>query len=94
MESQVENLVIQSQEQYFGKYRAFVVENDDLEKRARVKLRIPSIMGEEVTHWAEACLPFGGLTDQGFFLVPEIGAQVWVEFEAGNVNCPIWTGTT
>lgn len=94
MESQIENLVIQSQEQYFGKYRALVVDNDDPEKRARVTLRVPSIMGDEVTHWAEPCLPFGGLAEQGFFLVPEIDAHVWVEFEAGDINFPIWTGTT
>ena len=94
MYSQIKKLVIDSQEKYFGKYRALVADNKDPEKRARLKLLIPSIMGNEVTHWAEACLPFGGLTDQGFFLVPEVDSQVWVEFEAGSINHPIWTGTT
>lgn len=95
MDSSIEKLVTQSQEQFFGKYRGLVVDNQDPENRARVTLQVPSIMGNEaVTHWAEPCLPFGGLADQGFFLVPEIGAQVWVEFEAGNINHPIWTGTT
>lgn len=95
MESPVENLVIRSQERYYGKYRGLVVDNDDPENRARVTLQVPSIMGNEaVTHWAEPCLPFGGLAGQGLFMVPEIGAQVWVEFEAGNINHPIWTGTT
>jgi len=49
---------------------------------------------ETQSHWAEPCLPFGGLTDQGFFMVPEVGAQVWIEFEEGQVHKPIWTGTT
>ncbi len=93
MEAEVNRLLTRSQEQYFGKYRGFVVDNDDPDNRARVTLAVPSILGDEVTLWAEPCLPFGGLSDQGFFLVPEAGAQVWVEFEEGNVSKPIWTGT-
>lgn len=94
MEEQVQRLVSRSQEQYFGKYRGLVVDNQDPENRARVTLRVPEVLGSEmVSHWAEPCLPFGGLADQGLFMVPEIGAQVWVEFEAGNVSKPIWTGT-
>ena len=95
MDATVERIVTQSQEKFFGKYRGLVVDNQDPENRARVTLQIPSIMGNEaITHWAEPCLPFGGLADQGLFMVPEVGAQVWVEFEAGNINHPIWTGTT
>ena len=95
MESSIENLVTRSQEKYYGKYRGLVVDNQDPEKRARVTLQVPAIMGNEaVTHWAEPCLPFGGLVDQGLFLVPEVGSQVWVDFEAGDINHPIWTGTT
>jgi uncharacterized protein involved in type VI secretion and phage assembly len=94
MDGQVQQLVTRVQEQYFGKYRGLVVDNADPENRARVTLQVPEVLGSEaVSHWAEPCLPFGGLADQGMFLVPEVGAQVWVEFEAGNVNKPIWTGT-
>jgi hypothetical protein len=28
----------------------------------------------------------------GFFFIPEVGDRVWVEFVAGDINCPIWTG--
>ncbi len=93
METEVNRLVTRSQETYFGKYRGFVTDNEDPDKRARVKLIIPSVLGEQVSHWAEPCLPFGGLADQGLFLVPEVDAQIWVEFEEGNVSKPIWTGT-
>ena len=94
MEEQVQRIVTQAQERYFGKYRGLVVDNQDPENRARVTLQVPEVLGNElVSHWAEPCLPFGGLADQGLFLVPEIGAQVWVEFEAGNLDKPIWTGT-
>jgi uncharacterized protein involved in type VI secretion and phage assembly len=95
MESAVKSLITQSQEKHYGKYRGEVIDNEDPEKRARVRLYVPTILGSEVeSHWAEPCLPFGGLADQGLFMVPEIGAELWVEFEAGNINHPIWTGTT
>ena len=95
MDKQIQQLIIQSQEKFFGKYRGIVNDNQDPENRARIIILIPSVLGAEaVSHWAEPCLPFGGLADQGFFMVPEIGAQVWVEFEEGNISKPIWTGTT
>ena len=93
MEELLLKLAKQFQNKYFGKYRGFVVDNDDPEQRGRLRLSVPSVLGEAQTGWALPCLPFGGLADQGFFMVPEAGAQVWVEFEAGNISQPIWTGT-
>lgn len=77
----------------YGKYRGFVTDNDDPQRLARVRLRVPSLLGEAETGWALPCLPCGGLSNRGLFTVPEIGAQVWVEFEGGNPDFPIWTGT-
>ncbi|MCB1125260.1 MAG: phage tail protein, partial [Verrucomicrobiae bacterium] len=77
----------------FGKYRGFVVDNDDPQRLARVTLRVPALLGDAETGWALPCLPCGGLANQGFFTVPPVGAQVWVEFEGGNMDFPIWTGT-
>jgi len=77
----------------YGKYRGFVTDNSDSEKRGRVKLRVPSVLGTAETDWALPCFPFGGAADHGFFMVPEVGAQVWVEFEEGDPSLPIWTGT-
>lgn len=78
---------------YYGKYRGFVVDNADPDNLGRVTVRVPSVLGNEVSGWALPCAPFGGLDGQGLFLVPEIGAQLWIEFEEGNPNKPIWTGT-
>ena len=86
-------LARQYRNRYYGKYRGFVTDNDDPEQRGRLRLMVPSVLGEAPTGWALPSLPFGGLADQGLFMVPEVDAQVWVEFEAGNVNLPIWTGT-
>jgi uncharacterized protein involved in type VI secretion and phage assembly len=77
----------------FGKYRGFVSDNADPDKLARVKLRVPALLGDAQTGWALPCLPCGGLSQQGLFSVAGVGAQVWVEFEGGNLDFPIWSGT-
>lgn len=84
---------IQTRRNYFGKYRGFVVDNEDPLSRGRLLVTVPSVMGTESTSWALPCLPFGGLADQGMFVLPDVGAQVWVEFEEGNISNPIWTGS-
>ena len=87
-------LVEKIEGRFYGKYRAVVVDNSDPENRGRLKLRIPSVLGADiVSGWALPCLPYGGAPDQGFFFIPEVDATVWVEFEAGNLDYPIWVGT-
>jgi len=93
MEEELVRLLREARGKHFGKYRGFVVDNADPDKKARVRAKVPSLFGDETLAWALPCLPFGGAADQGFFTVPEIGAQLWVEFEGGDRNFPIWTGT-
>ncbi|WDP91217.1 MAG: phage tail protein [Desulfobacter sp.] len=78
---------------YYGKYRGVVTDNNDPENLGRLRVRVPALLGETETGWALPCLPFGGLADQGSFSLPELDARVWVEFEAGDLHHPIWTGT-
>jgi uncharacterized protein involved in type VI secretion and phage assembly len=93
MEHTVVRLARQAAERRYGKYRGFVVDNADPQKRARLKLRVPSVLGEQESDWALPCLPFGGFADQGLFAVPVVDAQVWVEFEEGDLHRPLWVGT-
>ena len=94
LERVVANLVQRVEHRFFGKYRGFVVDNADPEQVGRLKLRVPSVLGNEiVTGWAMPCVPYGGDANQGFLFVPEVGAGVWVEFEAGDLEFPIWVGT-
>jgi uncharacterized protein involved in type VI secretion and phage assembly len=92
MDSVAAQTIERTQGRYYGKYRGFVVDNQDPDKRGRLRLRVPSVLASEVSAWALPCLPFGGLADQGFFMIPEVDAQIWVEFEEGNLHAPIWTG--
>lgn len=93
MEHLVTDLIRQVQKKYYGKYRGSVTDNQDPEKRGRLRLRVPSVLGDTETDWALPCFPFGGLMNQGWFFVPEPEAQVWVEFEEGELSQPLWTGT-
>jgi len=93
METVVANLVQKVERRFYGKYRGFVVDNADPEHLGRLKLRIPSVLGDDVvTGWAMPCVPYGGDADQGFFFIPEPKAGLWVEFEEGDLEFPIWVG--
>lgn len=78
---------------FYGKYRGLVVDNADPEKLGRLKVQVPSVLGNSVVSgWALPCVPYGGDADQGFLFIPEVGAGVWVEFEEGDLEFPIWVG--
>jgi len=81
-------------QKYFGKYRGTVLNNVDPELRGRLMLNVPDVLGAIPSSWAEPCVPLEGPTGppMGVYLVPPIGAGVWVEFEGGNPDYPIWSG--
>ncbi len=78
---------------FFGKYEGVVTDNADPLQIGRIRARIPAVLGEDVeSGWALPCAPFGGGRDRGFLFVPEVGDTVWMEFAAGDVSRPIWSG--
>lgn len=76
---------------FFGKYRGKVVNNFDPMGRGRLQVIVPEVLGPSVLVWALPCVPFAG-PKVGFHTMPPIDANVWVEFEAGNLRQPIWAG--
>jgi uncharacterized protein involved in type VI secretion and phage assembly len=76
---------------YYGKYRGVVVSNIDPKQMGRITVMVPDVSNVNLSTWAMPCLPLGGI-QMGVFAVPPIGAGVWVEFERGDPNYPIWTG--
>lgn len=90
---ELEKTIRKQKTSYFAKYRAFVADNDDPEALGRIKLTIPSVLGEAVSDWALPCVPYGGGADFGMLAVPPVGAQVIAEFLEGDPSAPIWTGT-
>jgi uncharacterized protein involved in type VI secretion and phage assembly len=76
---------------FYGKYRGVVTDNKDPLMTGRVKAKVPDVMGEKETGWAMPCAPFGG-SGVGFFALPTVGAGVWIEFEHGDPDYPVWSG--
>lgn len=79
---------------YYGKYRGTVLNNVDPEQRGRLMLNVPDVLGPIPSSWAEPCVPLAGPTGppMGVYLVPPMGAGVWVEFEHGDPDYPVWSG--
>lgn len=77
---------------YYGKYRAQVVDVNDPEMRGRVRVLCPKVLGEAKSSWCETCVPVAGDNDGDFWL-PTVGETVWIEFEDGNPNKPILSGS-
>jgi uncharacterized protein involved in type VI secretion and phage assembly len=76
---------------YYGKYRGTVTENIDPLQMGRVMAQVADIAGETPATWALPCVPAAGI-EAGIFVVPPIGSQVWIEFEQGDPDYPVWTG--
>jgi hypothetical protein len=79
---------------FYGKYRGTVINNVDPMLRGRLLLEVPDVTGLVPSSWAEPCVPLAGPSGppMGVYMVPPIGAGVWVEFERGDPSKPIWVG--
>jgi phage baseplate assembly protein gpV len=80
-----------SAQKYVGKYRAIVEKIDDPEQRGRIRVQCPKVLGTGVSNWCEPCSPVA-YDSGGDFALPPVGETVWVEFEEGDSNKPIWVG--
>ena len=78
-------------QQYYGKYRGTVISNIDPEQRGRLQVQVPDVAGLNLMSWAMPCFPMSG-KQMGTYMLPQIGAGVWVEFEQGDPDYPIWSG--
>lgn len=77
--------------EWYGKYRAIVADVNDPERRGRIRVRCPKVLGDYLSAWCEPCIPYA--TDfAGDFYVPPVNEAIWVEFEEGDPNKPIWNG--
>lgn len=96
MSDELEQLVVdlhqQASTRFYGKYRGKVTDVDDPEKLGRIRANVAEVLGEtEQSGWAMPAAPFAG-KQHGFVFIPEVEDGVWIEFEAGDISHPIWTG--
>jgi hypothetical protein len=85
------NETSEGMKRYYGKYRGTVINNIDPEQRGRIMVVVPDVLGITPSSWAMPCVPIAG-KQEGIFVVPQIGAGVWIEFEQGDPDYPIWVG--
>lgn len=76
---------------FYGKYRGTVVNNLDPQQLGRLQVMVPQVLGSSRLSWAMPCVPYAG-PGVGFFMLPPVDARIWVEFEGGNPDYPIWVG--
>ena len=79
------------EEKYYGKYRGLALNNVDPLQKGRLLVQVPDVLGLGTSSWAMPCVPMAG-PQMGTYFVPVIGSGVWVEFEGGDPDYPIWTG--
>lgn len=77
--------------EFWGKYRGVVTDINDPLMTMRIKATVPDVFGDQASGWAMPCAPFGG-DKVGFFALPTVGAGVWIEFEHGDPDYPVWVG--
>jgi uncharacterized protein involved in type VI secretion and phage assembly len=75
----------------FGKYRGTVINNVDPLQIGRIQAMVPDLAGFVPGTWAMPCLPMAGI-NTGVFTTPMVGSGVWIEFERGNPDYPVWVG--
>jgi hypothetical protein len=73
-------------DRYFGKYSGVVKDNRDDTDQGIVTVTVPTIFPADEIVAARPALPYG------VFFVPEVDTGVWVEFEGGDSEFPLWTG--
>jgi hypothetical protein len=92
IEDVLAQLLEQLDQRYYGKYRGFVHRVDDPLNIGRIQAIVPRLLDADTpTGWASPCTPYAG-PDQGFYVVPDPGSAVWIEFEEGDLSRPIWSG--
>lgn len=81
-----------SDKRYYGLYQGIVTSIDDPEKRGRIKVKCPSVLGADTeSAWCDPLVPVA-YDNGGDFCLPTKDEAVWLQFIEGDVNKPVWLG--
>jgi uncharacterized protein involved in type VI secretion and phage assembly len=75
----------------YGLYRGSVLNNVDLMREGKIQVQVPDVLGVGLSSWAKPCVPLSGI-QSGTFMIPAIGSGVWIQFEQGDPDYPVWVG--
>jgi uncharacterized protein involved in type VI secretion and phage assembly len=76
---------------FLGKYRGMVVNNVDPQQMGRLLVQVSDVLGPFPSSWAMPSVPYTG-KQMGMWCLPQVGTGVWVEFEQGDPDKPVWSG--
>jgi uncharacterized protein involved in type VI secretion and phage assembly len=76
---------------FYGKYRGTVINNVDPLQMGRIQAMVPDVSNVIPSSWAMPCFPVTG-KQMGAWMIPQVGTGVWIEFEQGDPDYPIWSG--
>ncbi len=76
---------------FYGKYRATVLNNIDPQMQGRIQVQLADRYGMFPSTWALPAFPFAG-KNAAIVALPQMASSVWVEFEAGDPDYPVWSG--
>jgi uncharacterized protein involved in type VI secretion and phage assembly len=84
------------EDRFYGVTIAEVTNNKDEAKMGRVKVKFPWLSDTDESFWARVLTPMAG-GDRGMYFLPEVGDEVLVAFEHGNIEFPyilgaLWNG--
>lgn len=91
LEQSMTSVLERQTDRFFGKYRGLVLVCEDPMNMGRIQAFVPEVLGTVPSNWCLPCTPYAGVA-AGLFTIPIVGSGVWIEFEAGDVNRPVWTG--
>ena len=81
-----------AEKKYYGMYQGIVTTNADPEKRGRLKVKCPSVLGGDAeSAWCDPVIPVA-YDHGGDFCIPAMNEAVWVQFIEGDANKPVWFG--
>lgn len=77
---------------YYGTYRAVVVDNNDPTKQGKLKIRCDIVHGDATCEvWAWPVSPWAS-SDCGMWVIPDKGDSIYVMFDHGRADAPLWFG--
>ena len=77
---------------YYGIYQGVVTNISDPEKRGRLKVKCPDVLGGSTeSAWCDPMIPVA-YDNGGDFCMPAKDETVWLMFIAGDANRPVWLG--
>lgn len=81
-----------AESKYYGLYQGIVTNIKDPEKRGRIKVKCPDVLGGDTeSAWCDPLVPVA-YDNGGDFCLPAKDEAVWVQFISGDANRPVWLG--